>query len=312
MNIEITDDVRMANAITHRGCFHADEIFATIILILLLKKVVLARISSISELPPKLPLHPIIYDIGHGVFDHHQIGGNGQRENGIRYSSFGLIWKAYGERVLMEHYNCSSYDASILADMIDKEFVQGIDASDNGQIQKHGLSIPIMGIPSMISGFYPSWDQVTLDVENKCFLQALEVANTIFNNVVCSNISKLKARVIVEKAIQSSYKNILILHRYVPWKDWLLTSTQPKAKEILFVVCPSNRSNGYNIIAVPKQVGSIHVKKPFPTSWAGLTGVDLAQKIKVPFASFCHSARFLASAETFGAAMRMAKLAIRN
>lgn len=311
MNIEITNDVKMANAITHRGCFHADEIFATVILILIFTKVILARIASIIELPKILPLHPIIYDIGHGVFDHHQPHGNGHRENGIKYSSFGLIWKSFGVRVLHEHYNCSYSDAILLADMIDKEFVQGIDASDNGQIPKCGLPVPIMGISSMIASFYPTWDEVSLEVENKCFLQALEFAYTIFDNIVRANISKLKAKSVVEKAIQSSYKNILILPKYVPWKDWLLTSTQPKAKDILYVVCPSNRDNGYSIIAVPKRIGSNNVKKPFPDSWAGLTGNALVNKTHVQCASFCHSARFLATAETFGAAMRMARLAIQ-
>lgn len=198
MNIEITNDVKMANAITHRGCFHADEVFATILLILLLKKVVLARISSSHELPKKLPLNPIIYDIGHGIFDHHQPSGNGKRENGILYSSFGLIWRAYGIRILCEHYKCSYKDAALLFEMIDKDLVQGIDASDNGQIPYCGLSFHIMGIPSMIASFYPNWDKVNPDLEDKCFLQALEVANTIFNNVVSRNIAKLRARDIVE------------------------------------------------------------------------------------------------------------------
>lgn len=311
MNIEITNDVKMANAITHRGCFHADEVFATILLILLLKKVVLARISSVDELPRRLPLNPIIYDIGHGVFDHHQPSGNGRRENGIMYSSFGLIWKAYGVRILKEHFNCSDKDVFLLAEMIDKDLVQGIDASDNGQIPSCGLSVHIMGISSMIASFYPSWDKVNPELEDKCFLQALGFANTIFNNVVSRNIAKLRARDIVEKAIEKSYKNILILDQFVPWKDWLLTSEHPKAKQILFVVYPSNRNEGYEVMAVPKRIGSNFFKKTFPLSWAGLTGLDLVKQTNIPFAMFCHSAGFLATAKTFAAAMRMARLAIR-
>ncbi|WP_350636582.1 MYG1 family protein, partial [Pseudoalteromonas sp. GW168-MNA-CIBAN-0100] len=31
-----------------------------------------------------------------GRFDHHQRGGAGARENGIPFSSFGLIWQKYG------------------------------------------------------------------------------------------------------------------------------------------------------------------------------------------------------------------------
>ena len=32
-----------------------------------------------------------------GDFDHHQKGGAGERENGIRYASFGLVWREHGE-----------------------------------------------------------------------------------------------------------------------------------------------------------------------------------------------------------------------
>ncbi len=36
------------------------------------------------------------YNADTGRFDHHQRGGAGERENGIPYSSFGLIWQKYG------------------------------------------------------------------------------------------------------------------------------------------------------------------------------------------------------------------------
>ena len=94
--VKITNDLKKAKAITHSGCFHADEIFSTVILLLLMKNLVLARIPKITS---HINSSAIIYDIGGGVFDHHQPGGNGARENGIRYSSFCLIWKAYGKRV---------------------------------------------------------------------------------------------------------------------------------------------------------------------------------------------------------------------
>ena len=42
----------------------------------------------------------LVYDIGGGEFDHHQAGGNGQRDNGVKYASCGLIWKSYGKKYL--------------------------------------------------------------------------------------------------------------------------------------------------------------------------------------------------------------------
>ena len=43
MNITLTTDVRNANAITHGGIFHADEVFGTIILSKVMDNIVLAE-----------------------------------------------------------------------------------------------------------------------------------------------------------------------------------------------------------------------------------------------------------------------------
>ncbi len=37
-------------------------------------------------------------DPASGDFDHHQRGGAGERANGIRYASFGLVWRHHGAR----------------------------------------------------------------------------------------------------------------------------------------------------------------------------------------------------------------------
>lgn len=311
-NIELTNDVKKANAITHRGCFHADEIFATIVIMYILKTVVLARIS-LEEVPKKSHsvFQPIIYDIGRGVFDHHQPGGNGMRENGIRYSSFGLIWRSFGTRVLEEGFSCNHKDAILLQEMLDKEFVQGIDAADNGQLQKGTTTVPVMGIPGMISTFMLPNPVNNLDWENECFLQALKFADAIFRNVVLSAIAKLKAKDIVEAAISRSQNEIMVLPSYVPWKDALFTSANPKARNILYVVFPSSRNNGYSIIAVPKRLGSRYSKKPFPYQWGGLTGNDLVKVTKIPSAMFCHNDRFIATAKNLDAALSLARLAIQ-
>lgn len=308
---KLTHDLRLANAFTHRGKFHADDVFATIVVILLLGRVILARISSVDEIPRKIRKHPMVYDIGGGVFDHHQCDVP-VRPNGIKYASFGLLWRAYGDRILREHYNCSHSDSILLARMIELDLVQGIDASDNGQIIPCGFPSPVMGLGSAISSFYPSWENVSEETEDVAFLQALEMAYRIFDNVVLKCISKLRAKPIVDEAIDSAQGQIMVLDKFVPWKDWLLLSNNPKASKILYVVYPSARNNGYDISAVPKRKGSSFLKKPFPSSWAGLQDRALEKQTSIPQAIACHSARFLASAKTLASALDMAKLAIRS
>ena len=111
--------------VTHNGAFHADDLFATAILFILYNgkaKIIRSRDLEIIKSAD------IVYDVGgeydgHRLFDHHQKGGAGARPNGIPYSSFGLIWRAYGEKI------CGDKE---VAEFIDEKIVQPIDAVDNG------------------------------------------------------------------------------------------------------------------------------------------------------------------------------------
>ena len=87
MNIKTTNNINEANCITHNGKFHCDEIFSTVILSKMLSEIILFRTNEINE---KIE-NKYVYDIGGGEFDHHQEGGNGERENGIKYASCGLV-----------------------------------------------------------------------------------------------------------------------------------------------------------------------------------------------------------------------------
>lgn len=309
--LHLVRDVRKANAVTHAGKFHADDVLATILVVLLLGKVFLARVSEVGSNITSRFKPPIIYDIGGGTFDHHQAGAP-IRENGVRYAAFGLLWKAYGPRILREHYKCSHSEAILVAEMLDKDFVQGIDYEDNKKDIVVNVRIPTICLSTIIAGFNTTWEDASPEAEEEAFIKAIDFAYTAFNNMVLQTIAKLRSKPIVEHAIEESKENILVLPRYVPWKDWLLSSNNPKAKEILYVIFPSKRIMGYDIMSVPKRLGSKFLRKPFPDSWAGLEGLALAQKLNVPMAQFCHLERYMASANSIDAALTMAKLSMTS
>ena len=100
MNIKLTKNLNEANLITHSGTFHADEIFATLILSKIIPEITLIRIPELRE---KVNENVIVYDIGGGKFDHHQFGGNGKRQNGVKYAACGLIWKEFGKELLSKY-----------------------------------------------------------------------------------------------------------------------------------------------------------------------------------------------------------------
>ena len=296
-NISITNKISEANAITHGGYFHADEVFATIILSKVVKTLTVLRSFQV---PQNINDDIIVYDIGNGKFDHHQKGGNGIRENGVPYSSCGLIWKEFGQQIVAQYPN-----PELVWEIVDRELIQGIDAIDNGTLPKLNYPARIMSISAAISSYNPTWD--SSKDSDKCFLTAIEFANSIFENVLESAVSKSKAKNLVEVTIEEPYhENILILHRFMPWQEYLLTSQNPKAEKIQFVIFPSNRG-GFNLHCVPTTLGGKDYRKSIPIEWHGLSGTKLQNVTGVSTATFCHPAGFIAGASTLSGAIKMAE-----
>src|SRR5215210_4182151 len=111
---------------THDGSLHADEVFAIAALSLLGDELEIVRTRDDAA----MAACEVRVDVGFesdpaaGDFDHHQRGGAGERPNGVRYASFGLVWRAHGEHI--------AGDAEVAA-RVDESLVQGVDANDTGQ-----------------------------------------------------------------------------------------------------------------------------------------------------------------------------------
>ena len=300
----IISNIKEADLVTHSGTFHSDDIFSTVILKNILDKecIKICRINDIEE-----EIDSIVYDIGGGKYDHHQPGGNGERENGIKYSSFGLIWKDFG-KVFLEKIGVENI--SQVWEKIDKKIVQTIDATDNGQFSIiNKFDFEIVTIPNLISVYNSNWDEE--EKQDIFFLQAVEFAENILIKIIIDEDSKEKAKILIERAIEESENQIIILEKFLPWKECLLQSTNPKAKDILFVIFPSNRE-GYNICTVPKELGSFESKKLFPIEWKGLRDEELQKITGVNTAFFCHNERFICCTRTKDDALKIAELAINS
>lgn len=301
--IELVKDIKDANFVTHAGKFHADEVFGTILLEKIFKNVKLIRLPEVDNIDLK---DKIVYDIGGGEFDHHQLGGNGQRESGIKYAAFGLLWRKYGKEYL------ESIQASNIEDcfrLFDKNFVQFVDAGDNGQIKYENINIKLVTLSDIIEGFNPNWNE-EVDTDKK-FIEALAIARIIFDNKIESTISKCLAKEFVEDAIEKSENGIMMLDKYMPYQEFILESKNKKANDILYVIFKSNR-RGYTIRAVTKELGSFESRKKLPKEWAGLRNEDLQKVTGVKTATFCHNACFICVADELDDAIKLAKLAVES
>lgn len=299
--LKTTKRMEQANVVTHAGVFHADEVMATVILDRALEGVEVLRTFRVPE---NLPEDVIVYDIGGGKYDHHQKGGNGVRENGVPYSSCGLIWKEFGHKVVEK---TETPNPELVWSLIDRDLIQGIDALDNGAMPKTDYPAQALTITGIISQCNPNWDE-DLDAD-EAFEKACELADTVFENILTNAVSKANAQQLVDEAIEKSENGIMNLERFVPWQEFLFASELPKSEEILFVVFPSNRG-GFNCQCVPDTLGGFGQRKPLPEEWRGLPAEELQQVTGVETAIFCHPAGFMCSAETREDAIRMAELAM--
>lgn len=300
--ITTTTEAKQASAITHGGIFHADEVLGTVILHKILGNLTVLRTFKVPD--EKLDEKVVVYDIGFGEFDHHQKGGNGTRENGVPYASAGLIWKKFGRKLVA---NCNNPD--LVWNIIDRDLIQGIDATDNGAMPVADYPAQVMQFYQIISGFNPQWDSdSTVDSDDK-FLKAVAFAEIVFDNTLANAVAKAKAQQIVDEAIEKSKGRIMVLDHFVPWQEFIFASKNEKAEDIEFIIYPSNRG-GYNWQCVPDTLGGYGQRKPVPAEWYGLHGEALQETTGVKTATFCHPNGFMGSASTLEDAIKLAKIAV--
>lgn len=301
--IRITNNIEEANAITHGGTFHGDDIMATVILKKVFKDLIVCRVN---EIPNNVPTKAVMYDIGGGKFDHHQKNGNGRRYNGVPYSSCGLIWKTFGSKVIK---NVTSLNTSYIWNAVDKEIISGIDAVDNADLPKIDYPARIFNISAAISSFNPTWD--SSESVDDAFLRAVEMAETIFDNVFKNALSKSRAKPILDELIDECDGEVLILNNFLPWQDYIYFSEKYKASTIKFVIFPSNRGKGYNWQCV-KNYSNMPRKAP-PKEWWGASASELKSITGIETARFCHTNNgFIGGCDTLKDAIKMAKLAIKS
>lgn len=297
-----TTNINEANAVTHSGVFHADDVMATVILDRAFEGI---KVLRTFRVPEDLPEDVIVYDIGHGKFDHHQKGGNGVRENGVPYSSCGLIWKKFGHKVVEE---AETPNPELVWSLIDRDLIQGIDAADNGQMPQADYPVQELGIYKMISQFNPNWNEEIS--ANDAFEMACEFADSIFENAIANAIARAEAYEAVEEAIEKSQNGVMVFEEgYVPFEDLAISSENKKAPEVCFAVYPTLRQD-WACKAVPDVKGGKGQRKPLPEEWRGLPAEKLREVTGVESAIFCHPAGFMCSAGTREDAIKMAELAM--
>ncbi len=281
---------------THNGNFHADDVFSVAALRQIIPTFKLIRTRD-SEL---INQADIVIDVGNeydpdkGRFDHHQRGGAGERDNGIPYSSFGLIWKEYGLAICQGNQE--------VANAVDVALVSTIDAIDCGHVQGiyNGISLS-----QTIAMFNPTWQEDSHF--DSCFDEAVDFAAHILKRFIASAEGDISAKEIVEKAVTNAKDpRVIVLDKYIPWKE----TVHALSEDALFMIYPA-MSDKWIIHTVPAVLGSFEDRKELPKQWAGLSDGALQEVTGIDDAMFCHNGLFIAGAGSFESIMKMASIAVQ-
>ncbi|MGH4120133.1 MYG1 family protein [Clostridium sp.] len=286
---------------THSGKFHADDVMATAILRLLLGDIKVTRTRDENILSGL----DFVYDIGLGEFDHHQLNKE-IRENNVPYAACGLVWREFGLRVIQK-FNSEFDEDDIISifDYVDKNILQGIDATDNGIDIKS--EIRVATISDIIQSFNPAWDSTSS--KDEAFEEAVGYATEIIKRIISRQVSVIKARVIVNEAFQNrDIKEIVVLKNGCPWLQQLLKIDVNI--EVLFVISPDDNNVEYKIQTVKKTPDTFEARKDLLESIRGKSSEEINSIIKIDDAIFCHKAGFIASAKSVESALKIAELSI--
>jgi len=287
---------------THDGSFHADEVFAVAALGLLYDVAQVVRTRD----PEMLAAADLRVDVGFrddaraGDFDHHQRDFDDARANGVRYASFGLVWREFGTRI------CDD-DAEVAA-AVDETLVQTVDANDTGQRLTETLvdGVRPFSVSAVVGGYNARWDErLSPDEERVRFDAAVIVAREILAREIATAASGRRAERIVRAAVAAAPDPRLVeLPVNAPWKRVLV----PETADALYVIYPKRQ--GFGLEAVPRALGSFQNRRDLPASWGGLEGSELVAATGVPGALFCHAKRFLVVARSHDGIARLAELAL--
>ena len=275
-----------AQAFTHSGKFHADDVFSAALLLSINPEITICRGSQVPE-----DFQGIVFDIGRGKYDHHQRDSR-VRENGVPYAAFGLLWEDLGAEILGEE----------LAEKFDEAFVQPLDNNDNTG-EKNELA-------TLIGNFNPPWD--AQGGNDAAFFRAVGVAGMILDNKLERYRGNERADKRVEEILKQHQaeiaagkkpeyeRQILVLPDFIPCQKYLSET------DIAFVIFPSNRG-GY-CIQPQKREYSLNYKCSFPESWLGLEKEELKEESGLAGAEFCHKGGFLMTTSTLEDAIKACRI----
>lgn len=274
--------------ITHSGRFHADEVFATSIILLLKdREVIRTRDEALIQKGEIVLDVGGIYDPDTLRFDHHQNSFTRTRENGVPYATAGIVWEHFGADLLKKRGLEDAYEIEYALKWIDQKLIADVDAVDNGYYSEDARP----SVSLIIAMMNTSRDE---DKQYEAFLKAIHLTTDIMNNFIDAAIKEAKVVKTLESLLPTvDEQGVLVLEKDIAFKDFL--RTHPDIKRVVY---PRNKEQ-FGVYCNETQ-------NHLPERFRGLSGAELAEVSGLDDALFCHKSGFMAVAGTLKSALALA------
>ncbi|ETI21157.1 hypothetical protein G647_07501 [Cladophialophora carrionii CBS 160.54] len=340
---------------THNGHFHADEALAVYMLRLLPEYASAALVRTRD--PAVLETCHTVVDVGgeydalKNRYDHHQRSfDTAFPDHKTRLSSAGLVYMHFGKAIIAQHTKLpvDHPDVELLFRKLYDDFIEAVDANDNGiskydgsKLQEAGIEqkfkdtgitlaslvndlnhedpLPL-GAPSRATAEQPQAE------EDYRFSQASTLMGTAFlRKLHGAATAWLPARAVIKEAFDLRADahpsgQLMVLPRAgIPWKEHLYNieeeSKLPTDRRILFVIYPEKEEPGskWRIQAVSKDFSSFENRKSLPEPWRGVRDEELDALLGDAVengAVFVHASGFIGGHKTEAGVRAMAALAL--
>lgn len=292
MSTKILDIIRNADPktdvitlVTHKGKFHSDDVMATAILKILFEEKLKFKTNLVRTFTPKEDGYDdntpntIVYDIGLGQYDHHQVGEDakhcirvdeftdefGKKHTEVKkYAAVGLIWNEIGVSWIGEKYAPVIYD----------NIIRFVDDHDNGNGHN-----PLSTFISMMN---PNILSPTDEMFKNSFDRAVNLCMNFFRETIAhySFIQKCERALVLAAA--NSDGACLVTEDYYPGADDICRERgipfyvypNQRGGWCFKTICPDPKNMSVHLVDIPDEV----------RTWTGVT--------------FLHPSCFLGSADT--------------
>jgi uncharacterized UPF0160 family protein len=339
---------------THNGHFHADEALA-VYMLRMLPEYASATLVRTREASLLEKCHTVVdvggeYDDGKKRYDHHQRTFDTTfPKHATKLSSAGLVYMHYGKAIIAQHTKLpiDHPDVELLYQKLYDDFIEAVDANDNGISQYDTAALDQAGIEKRFSAGGVTLASMVGDLNHEDPLQpgdphakegepqaeedyrfglASQLMGTTFlRKLHGAATAWLPARAIVKSAFAARAENhpsgqLLLLPRTgIPWKEHLYNIEDEAGlaadKKILYVLYPEKDEPGskWRIQCVSKDLASFQNRKSLPEPWRGLRDAELdgalGDKVE-DGAVFIHASGFTGGHKTEAGVRAMAALAL--